>query len=522
MKLNWLLILLCAQNLAWAETPGQLNEAKALFDKGAYHQSAVLAEKAQDSSGAAAFLAASAYSKMQAFDQALPHYRKAVAAGVKEPALHYDYGQALFATRNLKEAEAEFKKSIVKQFKMAASAYYVGYIRQLQEDREGAKDFYQRIQRLSNDTDKVKQPALYQIADMENERISEESDKFKRGRALLKEALPLYKKARDFESGTPTAEQASAKIAEIERETEEFTLRMVNGNPIPKKAYILKLSQELGYDSNVITEADGALIQVSNKDSFVSKTGVFARYQWNWRRTFSFLPELNAYAQLHARRSTPRVYQNDNIVIAPALRSKWEHKSRGKPATALFDIEYNLMLRDYEAQHHFPYYTRYLNFIFGERVTWFDTGSTTVRLSVKFGENYNPDRNAITPAVSFQQNVKIFGQYDLQNTFTADYMRARDDVNDERNYKLRHSVLLPKLFEKVDVTPSLSLTLKDTMKQKGLRGNELLVNPAVTLARDFGPIEGNFDYSYSKNYSKSKDQYQYTKHEIKAGAAYRF
>lgn len=522
MKLTTLLILMCAYGPARAAAASQLEEAQALFQKGAYHQSAALAEKISDSSGAAAFLAASAYAKMQAFDQALPHYRRAIAAGVQEPSLQYDYGQALFATRNLKDAEAAFKKSIVSQFKMAASAYYVGYIRQLQEDRDGARDFYQRIQRLSNDTDKVKQPALYQIAELEYEQLSAEQDRLKRARGLLRDALPLYKKARDFESGTPAAEQASAKIAEIERDTEEFTLRMVNGNPIPKQAYTLKLSQDISYDSNVITEADGALIQVSNKDSFVSRTGLFARYQWNWRRTFSFIPELNTYAVFHSRRSTPRVYQNDNIVIAPALRAKWEHKSRGKPATALFDIEYNLMLRDYEAQHHFPYYTRYLNFIFGERLTWFDTGSTTVRLSVKFGENYNPARNAITPALSLQQNVKIFGRYDLQNTFTADYMRARDDVNDERNYKLRHAVMIPKLFKEVDVTPSLSLTLKDTMKQKGTRGNELLVNPAVSLGRDFGPIEGNFDYSYSKNYSKSKDQYQYTKHEIKAGAAYRF
>jgi hypothetical protein len=61
------------------------------------------------------------------------------------------------------------------------------------------------------------------------------------------------------------------------------------------------------------------------------------------------------------------------------------------------------------------------------------------------------------------------------------------------------------------------------MKQKGTRGNELLVNPSFVLSRGLGRrFDGTFEYSYSKNYSKSKDLYQYTKHELKLGAGYSF
>jgi len=61
------------------------------------------------------------------------------------------------------------------------------------------------------------------------------------------------------------------------------------------------------------------------------------------------------------------------------------------------------------------------------------------------------------------------------------------------------------------------------MKQKGTRGNELLVNPNVTLSREIIPnLDGTFEYGYSKNYSKAKDTYQYTKHELKLGAGYNF
>jgi hypothetical protein len=525
MRTALLAVLLLLSSLSAKATT--LGAVEAEMEKGAYNRALQIASTVKasdrDSQAKLALLQATAHAKLQAFDKALPFYRRAERLGSKAPNLPYDFGQALFATQNLKEAEAQFKKSIVKPFKQAPSAYYVGYIRQLLEDKVGAQDFYSRIQKLSADPDFVKQPALYQIAEVENDFYDKEKNKARRLKLKDEKVLPLYRAARDFESGTPAHEQAKTKIEELEREIAEVYGRMVNGNPLPRKAYSLRLSQELGFDSNVITEADEALIEVSNKDSFLSKTSVLGKYQFNWRRRFSFVPELSANANLHSRRSTPRVYQNDSITIAPALRSKWEHFSRGKAATGLFDVEFNLMLRDYEAQHKFPYYSRSLNFVVGERVTWFATGSTTLKLALKFLENYNPERNSYSPAFTLQQNVKLSQRYDLQNTFTADYLHARNDFNDERNYKLRHSVTLTKLIAKIDVTPSLSFTLKDTMKQKGTRGNELLFNPNLSLSREIIPeLDGTFEYSYSKNYSKAKDTYQYTKHELKLGAGYNF
>jgi Tfp pilus assembly protein PilF len=522
-----LFLLMIWGSSAQAAQKGLLKGAEDLFEKGAYAQSVAAAEKIRGGDrklqAEVALLLAAAHSKMQAFDKALPYFERAERLGSSAPNLYYDYGQALFATQKLREAEAQFRKSIVARFKTAASAYYVGYIRQLLEDRDAAKDFYSRIQRLSSDPEEVKQPALFQLAELEFDHYSKEENKERRLRLLQAKVLPLYKEARDYAKGTPAHDQANLKIAEIERELEEITHRMVNGNPIAKKPYTLRLSQDFAYDSNVITEADGALIQVSDKDSFLSKTALLARYELIWKRTFSFTPELMTSATFHSRRSTPRVFQNDNIVIAPAMRSKWEHWSRGKPATGLMDLEFNLMLRDYEQQHKFPMFTRTWSLTLGERVTWFPTGSTTLKAGIRFTENYNPDRNAYSPSISLQQNVKIAGKYDLQNTISADYMHARNDFNDERNYKVRHNVTLTNLFWKVDVTPSLSVNLKDTMKQRETRGNEVLVNPSLAFSRPLGGgLDSSLEYAFSKNFSRSKELYQYRKHEAKMGLAYRF
>ncbi len=524
IKIFFLLFTLAARAMS-PEDEILFSQANQEFQKGSYTKAILLAEKisGQDTKTQSekAFFLATSHAKLQAFQKSLAFYK--TAESLQHPAenLAYDYGQALYATQNLAEAEKQFKKSIVKKFKIGASAYYVAFLRELQEDKAGAKDFYSRIQRLQSDPDQVKQPALFQIAELEYNQHSAETNARKR-LLLLKKVLPLYKKARDFSKGTPAALQAESKIARIEQELAAEAERMINGNPLPRQAYSVRLSQDFTYDSNVITEAEGALIQVSDKDSIISETGILAKYQFNWKRRFSFIPEFYGTATFHSRRSTPQVFQNDNIVIAPALRSKWEHWSGGKAATMLLDLEYNLMLRDYEQQHKRPYYTRSLNLVLGERVNWFSCGSTTLKLALKAAENYNPERNYYSPQVTFQQNVKIFSAYDLQNTFTADYLRARNDFNDERNYKWRQSATLTDLFEKVDITPTASLTIKDTMKQKGSRGNEWLVNGSLEGSRDFGGIEGSLEYAYTKNYSKSKDQYQYTKHEVRVGASYTF
>lgn len=512
-----------------------LAESFALFKKGAYTQAIEKAEtiKSTDKEtvGTVDFFIASAHAKLQNFEKAAEFYRKTIATGHNPPGLHYDYGQALFATQKLKEAEQAFRKSIIHKFKMGASAYYIAYIRQTLDDKPGAKDFYQRIGKLSSDPDQVKQAALLQIAEMAMEDANELKEKEKdnaalktrRKRLLEGDVTNLYKRAYDYSPDTDTAKLAEAKLAEIDKELDAMVERMRNGNPMPRQAYTLSLSQDFTYDSNVITRADEALAQVSNKDALIWKTGMLARYQFNFARAVSIIPELNSSVTYHSRRTQGDVFQNDNLVIAPALRSKIEHWSAGKPATMSLDYEFNYMLRDWAKSHKFQYYTRSHNFVVGERVRWFDTGATTLKLNIKFVENYNPSKNNYTPGVSLTQLFSLGGGLNLVTTVSGDYIHARDDVNDERNFKLRNSVTFTKFIEKIDFSPALALSFKDTMKQKGARGNEFTLNPSLGFTRELlKRLDGALDLTYTKNYSKDKRNYQYTKYEAHFGATYRF
>lgn len=507
-----------------------LADAYVLFSKGAYPQAVEKAEQIQatdpETRASVAFFEGAAQAKMQAFDKAAESFRKAIRLGSKEPSINYDYGQALFATQDLKGAELQFRKSIIRKFKPGASAYYIAYIRSVLDDKPGARDFYQRVSRLDRDPDKVKQSSLLQIAELSFEEATEMKQdpkkKALRKKMLEGETQALYRRARDYDPASPVADQARARLAEIEGQLEEMVERMRNGNPLPRQPWTLSLSQDFTYDTNVITQADQALIQVSNADALIWKTGFLAKYQFSIAKTFSVIPELGSTITYHSRRSTPSVYQNDNASISPALRTKYEHWSGGKPATLQLDLDSNLTLRDYQKAHQLPFYTRYYSSNLSERVKWFDTGNTTFKAGIKFTEYYDPSKNSYTPTISLTQLISI-GSRSLVNTLSYDYQHARDDFNDERNYRFRTSMSFSEVIEKIDITGAVSTYVKDTMKQKGTRGNETNLAPNVALTRPFNKhLDGTLEYTWTKNFSLSKDLYQYTKGEVHFGMGYNF
>lgn len=466
------------------------------------------------------YLLARTQTKLQNYAQAARHYRNAEQLGDRSPALQYELGQALYAAKDLRGAREAFKKSIVAKYKIGASAYYIAFTSQLLEDYDTAYDYYGRIQRLSSDPDQVQQPALYQMAEIAYARA--EGNAEQKSSYYAKNVLPLYKNARAFGPGTATGKQAHSRVLELTAIINGDAKRMRNGMPIPRQPYALKLSLDSGWNSNVITQADQAIVEVSNQDSFFSRLNVLTKYQWDFWDTFSVLPEFSSTMQLHWRRNTPLVYQNDNVIFAPAVRTKFEHWIGSNPATMLFDIEYNYMLRDYLQKHTLPYYSRHWNFTLGERAKIFPFGSTTLKANIKFYENYNPDRNSISPGFSLTQNIRI-GENDFSQTVSGDYLRARNDVNDEANLKFRSSMEFTDAWGQVDLTPSLTWALKDTMKQKGTRGVEVLLNPAITADYDWNEqLSASLAYGFTKNISRAKTTYQYTQHEFTAGAEYNF
>ena len=529
MKTIILTLLLIFANPAFAVSPeskAALDEAYSLYSKGAYAQSLTKLEQIpnedNETKSSVAYFIGLNQAKLQNFSAAASAFRQAISLGHKSKELHYELGQALYGDQLIDEATKEFKRSIVAGYKISASAYYVAFIAQLKDDKKTALDFYSRIQRVKSDAEKVKQPSLYQIAEIHFDTAKEIKDDAERRKKLKNEILPLYKSARDFDKKSATATQAEARISEIENLI-TVNAKMRNGTPIPQKLYTARVSQEVEYDSNVVVKADDAITSVTDKDAVILRTGVFGRYQFNFNDTWTLMPEFNSNIALHMRRNTPSIYENDAITMTGTLRGRHEHWLKGKAATGLFEVEYNKINRDWQQKHEFPYYSSYWNFTIGERAEIFNIGTSTLKFNLKLNDNKDITRSNVNPGISYTQLLRLKNGLEWVHTLGFDSVRARSELNDERNYKYNTNVTFLKLFWAIDFTPSLALSLKDTINQQPTRGWEKNINPKINFRRDvFKSAYMELDYSFTRNISGDTTSYQYRRHQIKTSFFYSF
>ncbi len=528
-KIFALLVVCLLSSPAFADVSGEnketLEKAFSLYKGGAYSQSVRLLEKVKSSDrevqATVAYFRGLNFAKLQDFRKATDAFRDAIRLGEKAREIHYELGQVLYADQQIDDAAKEFRRSIAADYKVAASAYYVGYLAQLKDNPKTALDFYARIQQLSSDPDKVKQPALFQTAEIQYDSAREIKEADLRRAELKEVVLPAYKRARDFESGTPTAQEAEARINEIESQL-VVNAKMRNGTAIPAKPYMARVSQDLEYDSNVVIRADGAITDVTNKDAPILRTNIFGRYQFNFGGIWSLLPELNSNIAFHMRRNTPEVYQNDNWSTTFALRGRHEHWLKEKAATGLLEAEYNYLARDYREEHKLPYYSSYWNFILGERAELFPIGPSTLKFNVKLYDSKDDTLSNVNPGVSFTQLWRL-GHIEWIHSLSFDAVRARASANDERNYKYRTSTTFIKMFWETDFTPSFAFSLKDPMEQRPTRGWEKNINPGVNFRRDvFKHAYMELDYQYTRNLSEDILNYQYRRHQVKTSFYYSF
>src|SRR5262249_11314898 len=144
--------------------------------------------------------------------------------------------------------------------------------------------------------------------------------------------------------------QASGRIDEIHRLLGDEVPRTKGGSALPVKPWVVRLTQEFKYDSNIINQADGKIIKVSNTGSPQSRSAVYGKYEFIFANWVALTPELSSEYNYFFRRA-PEVYSNDNSSTTAALRSRLDHLFKSKPASGLVEYEFNFSTRDYTSMH---------------------------------------------------------------------------------------------------------------------------------------------------------------------------
>lgn len=449
------------------------------------------------------------FNKLQRFDDAIENFKKADALKANYKDMYYEYGQALYAADKLDPARKAFGKSVISEHKMGVSLYYMGFISQTLDDHKLAINYYKKVDTLPAEEKKdVIQASMYQLGEIYL--IQAEKDP-NAAKVVKKFVIPQYELARDIDPKSSLGPEINKKIETLLEKYNIILLKMANGRPTVRPRYYLKLSEEIKYDSNVILEANAVQNKAQYRGSPLSKTEAMGRYGFYPNNRFSFFPEGKINYTYHTDRTNSAVYKNDTYNIMPAIRTYYEYTLFNAWATHLFDFDYGYNERDVYLKKDLTFNSRTYTFMLGEKLNFWKMGETIVRLKKKYFYSYSELSDSDTTTLGIEQTINFNGGYTLMVVNTNDISLVRNDQLNTNTYTLRLDFITPRIYDWVTPTISFGTTYNDPIKQRETRGMEKMYNPGLKLTRGFGKLRLNAKYDYTRNISKDKSAYDYTK-----------
>ena len=457
--------------------------------------------------GLIAYWMGMSYNRLQNFEIAINSFEQAIKLQYDTIDLNYEYGQALFASEKLQMAKIQFSESFKKGFKIGTCLYYMAYISKELGEIDNTKTLYQSVMKLPpSEAKEVAQAAEFQLADIE----LEEAEKNPRAVQIVEQkVIPIYESAFSLNPESALAPQIREKIITLQKKYELFLFQLRNGRPTVLPRHFLRVAQEVGYDTNVVYAPTETTITKSEQNSTFSKTEGMGRYTHYYKNYFSVSPELRTnYSRYYNR--VQNIYKNDNLLIAPAIRTSYEDSLWGKPASTLLDFEYNQIQRDVKGENHLEFASRSYALMLGERFKYFSSGDSTLRIKARKFTSYLEASNSDALSLIYEQIVGIkTGTILLYSSL--DRTRVNTDAFDSNSFTLRGDWLIPTI-KGINPSFGFAATITDPINDRSNRGIEKLLNPGLRLNKRFGKNWGaNFRFEHFENISRDADNFAYRK-----------
>lgn len=460
-----------------------------------------------------AYLAGLSYSRMQEYDKAIAQFEIAIREKNNSTDLYYEYGQALYASNELKKARVAFKTSAEMKFNRPASLYYVAHISQILEEHEMARDYYTLAIKDKASDAKMKQISQFQLGEtllaIARTKSDQPADLLRRVERFI---LPMLTSAYNLDKRSSLAPEINQRISEIMQEFNLDPNILANGRKINPKRYNGYLSQKIRMDDNVSLVSEENNVQQSKKSSFIFESEAYGSYDFVLKKRFIISPEARLTFIQHSNQSDAEVYQNDSFVMNFSLKNKYEHKIKELPASFIFDIDYSKTNKDWQAQKKREFYARSTTFTIGESFNYFDFGDTTVKLKRKNYIGANEQISNHTTVLSADQIIFLPIQHLIVGLFEADFIDNFNAPSTNTNtFLFRLDYIIPEILPTYTLAMAFAATMTDTLEQKETRGTEISWNPSLDITKDLtDKSKISFNYDYTKSTSDSAD-YSYGK-----------
>lgn len=502
-----------SQEISSASKMTKFSKASSLFSTGKYESTieeldqlnATVSDRTQ--LGLIMYWKGICYNRLQNFPEAIAHFDKSLNLDYSPQDLNYEYGQALFAADKLQEARLQFRESLKRKFKRGVSLYYIAYISSELGDKKKAVTFYKAVDKLGEEGKEVQQASQVQIGDIYLEQVEKSRDAFKSVEAYV---IPQYQYALALNPDSGIAGKIREKITTLQRKYDLVLFKLRNGRPVLNPPYFLRAASEVGMDTNVTFAPTETTISKSKQSSGYARADVIGRYTFYHRNYLSISPEFR-YNRTYYFKRVPEIYRNDNFLIAPAIRTAFEHSWKKKPAAFLLDYDYADARRDVNARKELEFSSRTHTVMLGERFNLFEDGESIIRFRQRIFDSFQNTADSTTSSLVFEQ-VKGIGASTLLLYFSYDRTKVKNSLFDNNAMTLRGDFILPRFGSWFTPSAGLGLTTIDPVNNREARGRELLINPNVRLSRAIGRRwRGSLKYDYSNYQSKDKTNFAFKK-----------
>ena len=441
-------------------------------------------------------------SKLLNYDQAIEEFKSAIKAGCTNKALQYEYGQALYANNDLRNARDAFIISSNKKYNYIPATYYIAYISELLDEHTLAKHNYVKIIKDPNVDTHMHQVALFQYGKILLELLR------KQDRALIylerdvtknipKYVLPILNKAYDL---NPDAEIASEIKKLIKDLTKEFSLDaniMANGRRVSKNRRYTSFTSRIKHDDNWYSTGRGVAYQEHE---------IYTKYMIVRDKRIITTPDIRITNTKFINQRDSNIYGKDSFGVYTNLKNRIEHKAYDQPASAIFDFDFSKTYKDIYKEHSYKPYARNFGWAFGELYNYFNAGETTIKFKVSDSKDMT-DRsyNTLTNTLSFDQNIYVNqGQQLLALSASASQLIYK--YNHDKNYNtysLSATYLIFEILPDSTLTLGMSLSVNDPKMERETRGYEPTYNPSIDFSTTFFDfLNASINYNYNNTVSK--------------------
>lgn len=434
------------------------------------------------------------YNRLDEYEEAISSFQNAVRLGNQAADISYEIGQAYYAINDLQQAIIHFRRSYQQGHMRSSSLYYLGHISQIYDQHREARAYFDRLTKAEREDLTLIQIAKFQSAESLLNLVRNRDD---REQHIKETVLPEFETALEMSPRSQLGLDIQQRIREIKQEFGLDPNILINNRQISAKRYQLEFNQKVTYDNNITFANDQPTTEATQTDSYLLQSEIFGNRTFVYNRRYVITPQLRATKIKHTNRDEPEVYRNDSYSLRPSIQTQTEFTLLDRPASFLFDYDFDYIARDREAQKETQFFSRSHTFTIGQRFQYFSFGETTFRARKRFYRGFESALNSDTITYSADQIFLLPRNHLLIGLINFDQIRIENDTFSADALTLRADYIIPNLFQNVTFGANFTYSRTDNYNDPNKDNPDIMMMPGLNLSRTIGEhfrIRANYEY----------------------------